>query len=102
MPREKKIRIAKMCKTGFSIIEIARRLGISTKTVSRHLQELNLKPTKSIAGLIDTDAEYELWRHYHKRGESLSMVAERFGVTRQAVHEKLTNNLKLYVQGEAV
>jgi len=79
--------VFQMAKTGFPKYLIAERLECSTKQVGRIVKEIetdkNIKLTKNI-NLKDPEVE-KACRAYYMKMESPEKVANRFGITKQAL-----------------
>jgi hypothetical protein len=80
-----------MLETGIPVRHVARRLTVSERHVIRIKQKYNLKQGRSLAGILGTPEEHELWAVWFESLGSYSAVAYRFGVSRQAVFGKLNH-----------
>ena len=83
--------VALMAEAGFNITQTAERLHCTTRQVSRIAKKLNIFFSGKNKNLIGTESEHRLWRLYYKeKDHNYSTTARRFGVTRQAVWERLS------------
>lgn len=74
-----------MARTGFAPCAIARRLKCSDKQVRRILAKWDCPPAGTLKGF---DREHQLWHVYkYVWFETDSLIALRFGVSKQAVHQ---------------
>jgi len=80
-----------MYMIGISRRHIARRLGYSEKHVGRIIKESGIEQRHAINDLLDSEYEHALWGAYLDSLKTYSRVAWCFGVSRQAVWEKLNN-----------
>jgi len=86
-------RVVAMYETGITRPEnIALRLGCSARTVRRIIKKRNPSPGTPIDKFLGTDFEYKLWEWHYRIVGSYNAVAFLFGVSRQAVWEKLNSN----------
>ena len=78
------------CTGLFTQAQIAQRLDISSRTVARCVADLpdNLRNTKQVLGLADTEDEPEMWFYYYKQGLTLRQVAYTFGVSHEKVRQE--------------
>ena len=74
-----KNQLLKMKKAGLTNKKIAKKLGVSTKTVQRECKKMGL-----IIRGNDSDEQFKR-ELFLKLGESGGKVAKRFGVSRQAI-----------------
>lgn len=91
--------IAAMYCTGyFTQAQIARRLGVSLKTVQRIIREdKEAKPQEKVLGITDTPEEKILWLAFMEAGATFGTIAYLFGVSKETVREYL---LSLYLNAE--
>jgi len=84
-----------MSETGISNRMISRRLekfgvSISEAHISRILKQMRVKRgVPMLDRLLGTDLEYELWQVYYDSYGSFRSVADRFGMSHEAVRIKL-------------
>jgi len=82
--------VCTMIETGFGDKHIAKRLGISAKQVQRIRIKYGIQRGPHIGSLLNTPDEYVLWKMWFIRlNHNYSAVAYRFGISRQAVFERL-------------
>lgn len=74
-------RLLKMKNAGLTNKKIAKKLGTSTKTIQRACKKFGIVKR----GKNDTEIEQFMRDLFLGLGESSGKVAERFGVSRQAV-----------------
>ncbi len=77
-----KVRVAEMLGIGFTQAEIAKRLDCSDRQIRRIRKRLNLKNSTKL--VESEDHEFAL-RNFFLSFESGEKVAEKFGLTRQAI-----------------
>lgn len=75
--------VIKMAITGFTRVEIAKRLGCSERQVRRILKKHPVMEGEK--GLVKDGEVESAMRIFFLKWESGERVGERFGVTRQAV-----------------
>jgi len=90
-------RVREMAEMGLTRKEIGRRLGCSERHVRRILSEckMNNVECKMSKGAVRAD-EHQCWRVAFAVFGSYSAVAQRFGVSRQAVYG-IINNYQLSI-----
>lgn len=81
-------RVVAMAKVGITAVEIGRRLGCSERHVRRILKDNNVDVSKN--SLVGTPDEPLLWSYIYKVEGNMSKVAYLFGVSRQAVHKRIS------------
>ena len=79
-----------MLKNGIGPTKIAQRLGCSARQVIRIKKELCVSLDKKIDQFLDTPVEWDLWYALFLIHRNYSEVARRFGVSRQAIQERLS------------
>jgi transposase len=99
MPIDKE-QICLMWRGGyFRKSEIAKRLGCSVKTVQRVIDKQGVKPTGFCLDMVGTEDEIWCWYPFYLYGESIAEIAYRFGVSRQAVYDKVDDMEKIRLEG---
>lgn len=83
----KRAQIRAMYELGIPVRVIARRLRVAEKTVRRNIE--GVTPVRDLSDILDTELEVEYWHALHEGCGRLQTVAFLFGVTRQAVWERL-------------
>lgn len=83
MPRVAPATVHLMAESGCPTGVIAARLGISERTVRRHLAGRHHTPNP----LVGTPGEWRLWLQYLRHGESLRHVGRRFGVSHETIRQ---------------
>jgi len=80
-----------MLGIGFTRPQIAKRLGVSEKTVTRTVKSrgTHIDQIAAQSYLIDTKDEYLLWKLAFNAYCSVTQISWLFGVSRQAVYEIL-------------
>ena len=77
-----------MMERGFRILDIAKRLNISTRQVSRIIAKHGFKPKGLPCGHAEiSDLEVYLWMVDYRRFESLRKVAYAWGVSHETVRQ---------------
>lgn len=82
-------KVVAMARTGFQIKQIAKRLRCSEKQVSRILKQHGVKPTGEAAIFFENDLEELYISAIQKIENNYQATADRLGMSRQAVWEKL-------------
>ena len=89
--KERRRRAAELYRSGFTMLEVAAKLGVSTATVHFDLKALGVQPRRSGPEPRFDRAEATSLR---ERGQTFEQIAQRFGVSKQAVQQVLARGAK--------